>query len=207
MDEHFVNHKELLRVWEGSRVNYRDALISKLTGKVVTSSAYVGCPVAGARGVQRNARPAKTAPRMAALQGRSARRTTESLRRLARRNPRAARRLRFRTPPADGAFRRGPRSDDMSSQQTFPAQQQDTQPGREYRMDPEPDFTPRYPGSGRLKDKVAIVTGGDSGIGRAVAVLFAREGASVAIMYLEEDRDAEETMALIEAEGAQALSI
>ena len=95
----------------------------------------------------------------------------------------------------------------MSSQENFPAQQQDTQPGREYRMDPEPDFTPRFPGSGRLKDKVAIVTGGDSGIGRAVAVLFAREGAKVVVMYLDEERDAQETMALIEAEGAEGLSI
>jgi NAD(P)-dependent dehydrogenase (short-subunit alcohol dehydrogenase family) len=95
----------------------------------------------------------------------------------------------------------------MSSQKNFPAQQQDTQPGREHKMDPEPDFTPRYPGSGRLKDNVAVVTGGDSGIGRAVAILFAREGASVAIMYLDEDRDAQETMALIDAEGAQGLSI
>jgi NAD(P)-dependent dehydrogenase (short-subunit alcohol dehydrogenase family) len=95
----------------------------------------------------------------------------------------------------------------MSSQKNFPAQQQDTQPGREHKMDPEPDFTPRYPGSGRLKDKVAVVTGGDSGIGRAVAVLFAREGAKVAIMHLEEERDAQETMALIEAEGAEGLSI
>jgi NAD(P)-dependent dehydrogenase (short-subunit alcohol dehydrogenase family) len=88
----------------------------------------------------------------------------------------------------------------------FPPQQQD-QPGREHEMRPAPDYAPRYPGSGRLKDKVAIVTGGDSGIGRAVAVLFAREGANVAIVYLEEDRDAEDTLALIEAEGSKGLLI
>lgn len=88
----------------------------------------------------------------------------------------------------------------------FPPQQQD-QPGREHQMHPEPDYAPLYPGSGRLKDKVAIVTGGDSGIGRAVAVLFAREGAKVAIMYLEEDKDADDTLALIEAEGAEAMKI
>ena len=88
----------------------------------------------------------------------------------------------------------------------FPPQSQD-QPGREREMVPKPDFAPRYSGSGRLKDKVAIVTGGDSGIGRAVSVLFAREGAKVAIVYLEEDRDAEDTLALIEAEGAEGIAI
>ncbi|HWT30551.1 MAG TPA: SDR family oxidoreductase [Propylenella sp.] len=87
----------------------------------------------------------------------------------------------------------------------MPAQEQDRQPGREYEMRPEPDYTPRYPASGRLKDKVAIVTGGDSGIGRAVSVLFAREGAKVAILYKEEERDARDTEALIEAEGSEAL--
>ncbi|MFX0543259.1 SDR family oxidoreductase [Roseovarius sp. S4756] len=81
----------------------------------------------------------------------------------------------------------------------------DPQPGREHRMDPEPDYMPRHPGSGRLNGKTAIITGGDSGIGRATAILFAREGANVAIAYLEEDRDAELTREKVEEEGGKAL--
>ncbi|GGD99392.1 NAD(P)-dependent oxidoreductase [Aureimonas endophytica] len=87
----------------------------------------------------------------------------------------------------------------------FPPQHQNHSPGREHEMDPAPDYAPRYPGSGRLQGKVALVTGGDSGIGRATAVLFAREGAKLAIVYQEEHRDAEDTKALIEAEGGEAL--
>ncbi len=89
----------------------------------------------------------------------------------------------------------------------IPAQSQDSMPADEHKMDPAPDYAPRHPGAGKLKDKVALVTGGDSGIGRAVAVLFAREGAKVAIAYLEEDRDAEDTKALVEAEGSACLLI
>jgi NAD(P)-dependent dehydrogenase (short-subunit alcohol dehydrogenase family) len=74
-------------------------------------------------------------------------------------------------------------------------------------MDPRPSATGMGPGSGRLAGRTALITGGDSGIGRAVAVAFAREGADVAILYLEEDEDARETRRLVEAEGRSALSI
>ena len=88
----------------------------------------------------------------------------------------------------------------MSEQ--FPPQHQEKQPGREHEMTPQPEFIRNdYRGSGKLREKVAIITGGDSGIGRAVAVHFAREGAKVVIGYLEEDKDAEDTKKLVEAEG------
>ncbi len=81
-------------------------------------------------------------------------------------------------------------------------------PGVEARLDPAPMYdNPHYKGSGKLQDMVAIVTGGDSGIGRSVAVLFAREGADVAIVYLSEDADAEETKAAVEKEGRRCLTI
>lgn len=84
---------------------------------------------------------------------------------------------------------------------------EDALPGNEHALDPKPEWQPRYPGSGRLQGKVAVITGGDSGIGRAVAALFAREGADIAIIHLMEDEDAAETRRIVEAEGRRALTI
>jgi NAD(P)-dependent dehydrogenase (short-subunit alcohol dehydrogenase family) len=91
---------------------------------------------------------------------------------------------------------------------TFPPQHQPVQPGLEYLMVPRPiSENPAYVGSGKLKDKIAIITGGDSGIGRAVAIAFAKEGADVAIVYLYEYQDANETKQRIEQLGRSCLLI
>jgi NAD(P)-dependent dehydrogenase (short-subunit alcohol dehydrogenase family) len=91
--------------------------------------------------------------------------------------------------------------------ETMPPQEQDRQPGLESKMHPRPQFKPRFEGSGRLEGKVALITGGDSGIGRAVAVGMAREGASIAIVYLDEHEDAAETVRLVREEGGSAIKI
>lgn len=88
-----------------------------------------------------------------------------------------------------------------------PPQQQPT-PGHESEMTPKPKSDDRnYRGSDKLQGKVALITGGDSGIGRSVAIFFAKEGADVAILYKEEDQDAQETQRLVEAEGRKCLAI
>src|SRR3954471_14079466 len=84
---------------------------------------------------------------------------------------------------------------------------EDQLPGHESKLEPKPDWEPFYPGSGRLSDKVALITGADSGIGRAVAALFAREGADIAIAYLCEHDDAAKTKEIVEAEGRRAIAI
>ncbi len=88
-------------------------------------------------------------------------------------------------------------------------EQHQPRPGFEAKMDPKPEFTaPHYKGSGKLEGKAALITGGDSGIGRSVAVLYAREGADVAIVYLPvEEVDAKETAAHVESEGFRCLLI
>lgn len=90
----------------------------------------------------------------------------------------------------------------------FPPQHQPMQPGFEYLMCPRPIFdNPNYIGTGKLRGKVALITGGDSGIGRAVAVAFAKEGADITIAYFNEHEDARETKAYIEAQGRKCLLI
>lgn len=103
------------------------------------------------------------------------------------------------TPPVQAGSRRQP--------ETLPAQHL-RKPGNEHELRLQPRFlAPDYVGSGKLQDKVAIITGGDSGIGRAVAVLFAREGADVAVLYLAEHKDAKATRKCVEAEGRRCLLI
>ncbi|MED4299083.1 SDR family oxidoreductase [Geobacillus stearothermophilus] len=93
-------------------------------------------------------------------------------------------------------------------QTTLPPQHQTRQPGLQTEMNPQPvTIKDTYKGSGKLENRVAIISGGDSGIGRAVAVHFAKEGADVAILYLNEHEDADETKRLVEQEGRRCLAI
>ncbi|HEY9748289.1 MAG TPA: SDR family oxidoreductase [Allocoleopsis sp.] len=94
------------------------------------------------------------------------------------------------------------------SKELQPPQHQNQQPGLESEMTPSPQFDDsKYRGSGKLQGKVALITGGDSGIGRAVAVFYAKEGADVALVYLNEHQDAEDTRRRVEAEGRRCIAI
>jgi len=90
----------------------------------------------------------------------------------------------------------------------IPSQSQESPPALETEMQPKPEYdNPNYKGSDKLKDKVALITGGDSGIGRSVAVFYAKEGADVAIVYFDEHKDAEETKKSVESYGRRCLLI
>ncbi len=91
---------------------------------------------------------------------------------------------------------------------SFPPQHQEQHPGVEAIMEPKPiEEIPEYRGSGKLRDKVALITGGDSGIGRAIAIYYAKEGADIAVVYLNEHQDAQETRRQVEEEGRRCLLI
>jgi len=93
-------------------------------------------------------------------------------------------------------------------QQLQPPQEQDRRPGLESEMTPQPQAEDAsYRGAGKLQNKVALITGGDSGIGRAVAIAFAKEGADIAISYLNEHEDAEETKRQVQEEGRRCIAI
>ena len=96
----------------------------------------------------------------------------------------------------------------MDEPGSVPPQKQDQQPGSQEQMSPQPNtIPPGYRGSGKLAGRVALITGGDSGIGRAVAVAYAKEGADVAIVYLNEHEDANETRRLVEEAGRKCVLI
>lgn len=96
----------------------------------------------------------------------------------------------------------------MTNTEKIPAQSQDKKPGLESEMNPKPQYDrDDYWTNRKLRDKVALITGGDSGIGRSIAVLYAKEGAKVAIVYLDEHQDAAETKRLVEERGGKCLLI
>lgn len=99
-------------------------------------------------------------------------------------------------------------SDNKQTEKTLPPQHQDHQPGHETEMTPRPKYEPKaYKAAGKLLGKAALITGGDSGIGRAVAIMFAKEGADVVISYLNEHEDANETKRQVEQEGRKCILV
>ena len=101
-----------------------------------------------------------------------------------------------------------PNAKEAPKEDQQPPQHQDQRPGNEALMDPQPVYDyPEKKGSGKLDGKIALITGGDSGIGRAVAVLFAKEGADIAISYWNEDSDAAETVQVVESYGRKCITI
>lgn len=89
----------------------------------------------------------------------------------------------------------------------LPAQQQMVQPGQERLMTPRPDYLPFYPGCGKFRDQVLLISGGDSGIGRAVCAAFAREGARICLLYKNEHEDAKETQDIVANEHSEAFAL
>lgn len=100
----------------------------------------------------------------------------------------------------------GYKDENVKTPLTFPPQHQNIQPGMEYEMNPLPIFdNPNYVASGKLQDKVVIISGGDSGIGRSISVLFAKEGADIVIAYFNEHEDANKTKQIVESYGRRCL--
>jgi NAD(P)-dependent dehydrogenase (short-subunit alcohol dehydrogenase family) len=144
---------------------------------------------------------------MPAPRSKAAKITTHRQRKIQVETERAERRKRASAKSTAKSAKRKPTSKAPKPRNPLPAQHQ-KKPGSEQQLDPRPQFmAPNYAGSGKLAGMTALITGGDSGIGRAVAVLFAREGADVAIVYLSERADAEETRDYVQAEGQRCLLI
>ena len=161
--------------------------------------------------IRKAAKSAKSAkPKSAKIEGAAARQRSIQRTADARNAPKEARKAAKKAAakkagkPAKKPVQAGTR---RQPENPLPKQSQ-RKPGHEHKLDPQPRFlAPDYAGSGKLEGMVALVTGGDSGIGRAVAVLFAREGADVAITYLSEDRDAGETKRRVEDEGRRCIAV